>query len=224
MAWGWNDTIEAECKRLWIAGKSGTETASALNTKYGTKFSRSAILGKVVREGWNRERPWDVNEQNKAKVHQRGAERAARLGIPYVPPKRLRGPKPERKSVVTSAAPLPGRKNPGACAKSDKWKPGLVWGVIGKPGAEPAAPPVLVDLSSAKILADLDPKDCRFPVAGEGADTLFCAAPKAEASCYCLAHVRRALTADGFALYRKNRARPKAESGRVAQPLQAWAV
>jgi hypothetical protein len=221
----WTDEIEDAVRNLWISGKSATETAQIILARFGVKFSRSAIIGKVHRKSWDRERPFDVNEMNKAKVHQRGAERAARLGIAYVPPKRPRAPKGERKSVMTSAVPLrDSARIPGACARSDQWRPALAFGVTGKPERKGRAAQVLVDLSKAKTLADLGRRECKWPATGEGADTLFCAQPQAEASCYCLAHLRVGLSAEGFALYRKNRRRPQPSGVRVAEPLQSWAV
>jgi hypothetical protein len=40
-------------------------------------------------------------------------------------------------------------------------------------------------------LMDLRLADCRYPVSGEGRQTLFCAEPRLEPYSYCAAHARR---------------------------------
>jgi len=58
-----------------------------------------------------------------------------------------------------------------------------------KPVPRPAPPPPhLAAAAIPRILADLDPCGCRWPVAGEGADTLFCAAWAPQGRPYCDRH------------------------------------
>jgi hypothetical protein len=40
-------------------------------------------------------------------------------------------------------------------------------------------------------LMDLRLADCRYPVSGEGRQTLFCAEPRLEPYSYCAAHAKR---------------------------------
>jgi hypothetical protein len=50
----WNSAIETECKRLlMVMALSSSQVASALNLKFGTHFTRNAIIGKSHRMGWS---------------------------------------------------------------------------------------------------------------------------------------------------------------------------
>ncbi len=46
-------TYEQFCRlrTYWAEGKSGTQSAAAINEEFGTNYSRSAIIGKANREG-----------------------------------------------------------------------------------------------------------------------------------------------------------------------------
>ena len=58
-----------------------------------------------------------------------------------------------------------------------------------KPRPKPAPPPPhLAEAVVPKLLTELDECGCKWPVAGEGADTLFCAAWKAPERAYCDRH------------------------------------
>lgn len=61
-----------------------------------------------------------------------------------------------------------------------------------------AQTPVVVDLSTCKAILDLRPGDCRWIVAGQGADALYCACTMARGS-YCEVHA--AQSGDGYGRY-----------------------
>jgi GcrA cell cycle regulator len=62
-----------------------------------------------------------------------------------------------------------------------------------KPPPRPVTPPELL-LCEPVSLVDLAREHCRFPVIGEGADTLFCGAPADDGASYCPAHRWRCMT------------------------------
>ena len=100
-----------------------------------------------------------------------------------IPPKgAVRPPKREPKSRA------PKVKKPAAAEPSiSKGKrvslvpPKMSEAVLPKLGSAPAA-------CEPKTMVDLAAPDCRWPVSGEKANTLFCAMPADEGSSYCLHH------------------------------------
>jgi GcrA cell cycle regulator len=96
---------------------------------------------------------------------------------------RLRVPAPFVK-VVNGVRRVRGPANPRPSARKAK-QPQM------------ADEPALPVFENPKTFMELQLGDCRFPGNGSGADLLFCAAPVANGSSYCLAHCRIAYDGRG---------------------------
>jgi hypothetical protein len=163
----WTDIIEAECKRLYIDdGRSCAETAAALNKKFGTTFTRNAVIGKIHRRGWDRARSPVVNRANlRRNVWGTNAERMAGVDPRTVREAAAeRGDKPKAPSVAK-----PKGNNPHGIGL----KPG------GTESRPLPAPTLNVVPSDPKVLADLPHGACKWPINDPGPgrmdEALFCA-------------------------------------------------
>lgn len=99
-------------------------------------------------------------------------------------------------------------------------------------GPIPPTPPVLAPTligENAAGLLDLKPHHCKWPISGEGADTLFCGDKRIEGRPYCGDHCRRAYvrevrTPAEIVIARDRAARMRSGKGRAAAMELRWAT
>lgn len=159
----WTDERIEQLTALWRDGKSAGQIAKTLGG-----VSRNAVIGKVHRLGLQLEGGHDAV----AKAQKARADRVRRE---------------KRAQVDRDRAIRCERRADDARKKAEK--------IAKIAAAKPARPePVFTDvfrLAPLELsLLDLRENDCRFPVSGEKADTLFCGHNVEAGGTYCTYHAR----------------------------------
>lgn len=178
----WTPELVERLRALWLSGLSASQIAE----KFGWRFSRSAVIGKIHREGITR--PKETHEaamrnaqrqvaaaRRQKRQKELDAQRAARLAklarIPATP--RQTRAKPKARLVIAGSncvLTVPDAPPPIGAAKSDAFAP--------LPGSTP------------RVWTERPFGGCSWPVGGEGADMLACCEP-VHAYGWCQAHVAR---------------------------------
>lgn len=161
---GWTPELTERCRKLWREGKSAREIAEALGG-----MSRHAVIGRMYRLGEAAH-----GGAHQAKPRKVFAERKT-TGTPRADRVNDRPGDNARAASIKAAADA--RTN-GPSRAPHAYRPNVV------SIAEPA--PLLIPLLSLKY------SHCRWPIAGEGADTAFCGHRKEGESSYCAHHSARA--------------------------------
>lgn len=177
----WKPEWAELAQRLWVDGMSATEVAAELATQFpGCGVSRSAVMGKVSREGWSEDRPMSF----KHSTHPGGS------GARKVAPRPRRGPALAFGRLATGQN-APRRGSEGAPAAE-----GVGNGLSCLPAPLEALEPILEPTGprgAGEAVLALGPESCRWPC-GEPAepDFGFCGR-HAQDGRYCQGHTFRAV-------------------------------
>lgn len=176
----WTDEAVAEMARLWRDGWSCSQIARELARKFGGNPSRSAIIGKLHRNGLSR--------RDQPKVPAPGAVRLRATPTPRVKSEAQpvdRGPLKVGKNGVR---PKPSRQ---AIANSAVLGPGHTATI------KPPTPYVERPEPAGKVRpTELRSHHCRWPIGDPNSDTFrHCGDQKQDGSSYCPRHHKRAYIA-----------------------------
>jgi GcrA cell cycle regulator len=158
LAGAWPEEHTQELTRLCEEKYSYRAIATAMNEKFGTNYTKNAVLGKAARIGLSKEAAPSVPGNRKA---------SATRKAPY----KARAP---RKWVETIRI-VPANGNSNAMR------------VIRSVSFEEAKLRCVEIVPRNVSLIDLEPNDCRYPY-GELGDTTYCGHPKQDGSSYCTPH------------------------------------
>lgn len=159
----WTDARITRLSDLWREGKSATEIAKDLGG-----VSRNAVIGKVHRLGLH---------------HHGGHVAIAKVKRSEDDRKRLA----KRQQIDRDRAMREERRKVAARARAEK----LAQIAASRPAPVAAVLPDILRPEPRNLsLLDLGTGDCRFPVSGEKAATLFCGHNVEQGEVYCTYHAR----------------------------------
>lgn len=176
----WTDTVTNELRSLWESGSSAAQCSKAIYAKYGSYFSRAAVIGKLNRMGL-------LGKKNKTKAaaKRRGSQtnqlqRVLARKVRERKPRQVK-PKAEAKKVTRLILSGHGRKQATL-----------------HPGIELTLPPERQPSPEAmdyrRTLLQLNNEHCRWPFGDPGSpDFFFCGVPGADVighRPYCPIHTR----------------------------------
>lgn len=81
----WTDEIEEQMKLLVGDGLSASAIARIINQRFGTKFTRSAVLGKIHRKKWEMTSPGSRAADGHMRQKRVAGPRVARAAAPHPP-------------------------------------------------------------------------------------------------------------------------------------------
>jgi GcrA cell cycle regulator len=190
----WTDDRVAKLKELWLSGLSASQVARKLG---GT--TRNSVIGKVNRLGMA-ERTGDVRQK---------PSEPRRMAAPKPRPlPKVAAPKPALAAKAKPAAPIQPPAFKTANGRVYPMKPSKTLPIEFEPVAPNARTKVFASgaiveptpnkpvrkisgvTSASRLLPIMHPDfgGCRWPVGGEGSDTLFCCAARPNGSTYCETH------------------------------------
>lgn len=176
----WTDARVTRLKAMWAEGRSASEIARLLGD-----VSRNAVIGKLHRLGCTRgavpslpDRLEVSRKRSKARPSAQKRAAAVRLSMVSIE----KSPEPDPLKVPLTVPRSETRSSAMQRVVSGRKK--------GKSSASVKRRSVFAPLDgvSPVKLYDLRDAHCRFPVSGEGADTLFCGSPHGGQRPYCATH------------------------------------
>lgn len=171
----WTEPAKTDMRKWYVLdGWSASQIAKELSRKYGQAVSRSAVIGKLHREGVSAEVRQARASAPRAVKSAPVREKPVRITRPTVPKAPAPAPIAKTAPVAEPVAAVLARQ-PSTAPK-------------------PPPPPELVVVGQAVVLAGLKACQCKYPVGpepkiGDMDQQLFCAAPTGDATLvYCPDH------------------------------------